>query len=135
MHKGQLHCAVLTADSVSWFQLLNATTAKQAIPSIIEDSSGRQCTAQNVLAQHDSAWLNNTFTKFFVSVAAQLHVYGADSGLNQSSGVTQSAPDQLFKPAITNAVEAVKDGLCSATTVLLASPPGKGIDPAGHHIT
>ncbi|KAL3141912.1 hypothetical protein ABBQ32_004569 [Trebouxia sp. C0010 RCD-2024] len=113
------------ADSVSWFQLLNATTADRVSPSVIEDSSSKQSTAQNVLAQHDSEWLNTAFTKVFCSVAAQLHVYGADSDANRSSRQKLLPPDQLYTPAITTAITAVKDGLCGASTVLLATPPGK----------
>lgn len=135
VQNSQLYCAVLQPDSVSWFQLLNATTADRVSPSVIEDSSSKQSTAQNVLAQHDSEWLNTAFTKVFCSVAAQLHVYGADSDANRSSRQKLLPPDQLYTPAITTAITAVKDGLCGASTVLLATPPGKGMDPAGHHMT
>lgn len=128
----QLYCAVLTADSVSWFQLLNATTVKPVTASTIEENSGKQSTAQNALTQQDSMWLSSAFTKVFCSMAVHLHVYGAESAVDQSSGRTQPAPDQLYKLAITNAVAAVKDGLCGATTVLLASPSGQGIATLGH---
>ncbi|KAL3153417.1 hypothetical protein ABBQ38_011753 [Trebouxia sp. C0009 RCD-2024] len=117
--------AVLQTDNVSWFQLLNATTADRVIPSVIEDSSSKQSTAQNVLAQHDSDWLNTAFTKVFCSMSAQLHVYGADSAANRSSSQKLFPPDQLYNPAITTAIKAVKDGLCGASTVLLATPSGK----------
>ena len=122
-HSNQLHCAVLTADSVSWFQLLNSTTVKPLIPSIIDGSSGKQCTAHNALTQQDSKWLDTALTKVFCTITAHLHVYGADSAVNQSPGPTQP---ELFKPAITSALAAVKDSLCGASAVLLASPSGQG---------
>ena len=128
----QLYCAVLTADSVSWFQLLNATTLQPITASIIEESSGKQSTAQNALTQQDSAWLSSAFTKTFCSMAAHLHVYGADPAVDQSPGRTPPAPDQLYKLAITNAIMAVKDSLYSASTLLLASPSGQGTIATSH---
>lgn len=126
-HNSQLHCAVLQSDSVSWFQLVDATTVNQIVPSVFPDSSNKQSSAQNVLPQHDSEWLNTAFTKVFCSVAAQLHVYGADSGVDRSSGKKQSPLDKLYKPAIATAIQAVKDCLCGASTLLQATPAGKGM--------
>ena len=132
MQNSHLHCAVLQPDDVSWFQLVNPTTVNQVDPSVIEDSSSKQSTAQNVLAQHDSEWLNTAFTKVFCSMAAQLHVYGATSAVSVAPSQKQSSPDQLYKPAITTAIKAVKDGLCGDSTVLLATPSGKGMHSACH---
>lgn len=128
LQKTQLHCAVLTADSVSWFQLVNATTARKAIPSIIEDPAGKQAAAQDVLVQQDSKWLNAAFTKVFCGVVTQLQVYGPN--VSQSHRPSTSPPDQLFTAAISKAVQTVADELCGASTVLLASTADTGAPPA-----
>ena len=85
-----------------------------------------QSTAQNALTQQDSKWLDSSFTKVFCIITAQLHVYGAGPALDQSGGPTPPVPDQLYKPAITNAIAAVKHSLCGPSAVLLASQSGQG---------
>ena len=90
--------------------------------------------AQNALTQQDSKWLNKFFIKVFCATTAQLHVYGADLTVNQSPGPTQLVPDQLYKAAITYAVAAVKDSLCGASTVLLASQSGQGNTPCSEYL-
>ena len=128
--KTQLYCAVLTADSVSWFQLVNATTARKAVPSVVEGPAGKQSAAQDILVQHDSKRLNAAFTKVFCSVVTQLHIYGAKSDVPQSHGHPTSPPDRLFTAAISNAFKAVVDELCGSSIVLLASTADTGVLPA-----
>lgn len=116
----------MITDSVSWFQLVNATTAKSITPSTNPNASDPPALAQDLLTQHDSKWLNNAFTKILCSVATQLHVYGAASDPSQLHGQTHPAPDKLFEAAIANAVQAVADDLCGTSTVLLISSADKG---------
>ena len=99
---------------------------------MIDGSSDTHSTAQNVLTQQDSMWLDSSFTRIFCIIAAQLHVYGAGSAFDQSGGPTQPVPDQLHKPAITNAIAAVRESLCGPSAVLLASPSGQGTVTPAH---
>ena len=108
---------------MSWFQLVNATTARQITPSTVD---GEQSAAADALIQHDNKWLNNAFTKVVCNVAARLHIYGAASSVTQPHGPAQSSAQKVLKAAISNAITAVTDELCGDTVVLLATPSDKG---------
>ena len=119
----QIYGAVLTADTASWFQLINATTAKPCAPSTIGNTCSKVTGAQDAPVQHDSRWLSNNYTKVFCSVTVHLHVYGAKS----SSAQSVSAANQLFTQANNNSNQAAKDDLCGDTAVLIASTPDAGV--------
>ena len=119
----ELYCAVLTSDSVSWFHLRNATSAKQTEPEVINTEAGNAA-AQNALSEHDSNWLNSSFTKVHCEIPVQLHVYGV-----RRDSQTDSVPSQPMKVAIADAMKPVTDSLCGSATAMLASTSSEGSDP------
>ncbi len=121
-----LVCAVLTADSVSWFQLHNATKAKPIEAEVVRDAEAGNAAAQNALSELDSDYLNSRFTKVYCETCVKLHVYGVRSGA-QSEPQSGSMPSQPLKTAIADATKTVTDDLCGPSTVLLASTSTAGI--------
>ncbi|DBA76348.1 TPA: hypothetical protein ACH3X1_010059 [Trebouxia sp. C0004] len=118
--KNQLICAILTADSVSWFQLHNATSAKPVEPQIIGSRDIGDAAAQSDLLNLDSKYLEMTFTKLYCEPTVKLHVYGVTPS-TPGEARTDSGPSQPFKAAIADAIQTAADDLCSSSTVLLAT--------------
>jgi hypothetical protein len=124
--KNQLLCAILTVDSVSWFQLHNATSAKPVEAQVV---AIRDAAAYNDLLNLDSKYLEMTFTKLYWESTVKLHVYGVRPS-TPGQAQTDSGPSQPFKAAIADAIHTAADDLCSSATVLLATAPSGGIDHA-----
>jgi len=125
--KNQLFCAILTADSVSWFQLHNATSAKPVESLVI--CNGGDAAAHNDLLDLDSKYLDTTFTKLYLESTVKLRVYGARLS-TPGEAQTDFGPSQPFKAAIADAIHTAADDLCSSSTVLLAKAPSGGTDYA-----
>lgn len=122
--QSQLFCAVLTADSVSWFKLQNATSVKPITTKSIAPSEG-ESSSQNVLTRNDSKWLNAHFTSLHFQMPVQLHIYGArpTSSADPTSGTAQG---QSLPKAIAKAANAVTEDLCSPSAALIASTSSTG---------
>ena len=127
--KNQLLCAILTADSVSWFQLHNATSAKPVEAQVIGNGSIGDAAAHSDLLNLDSKYLELIFTKLYWECTIKLHVYGVRPS-TPGEAQTDSGPSQPFKAAIADAIHTAADDLCSSSTVLLAKAPSSGTDHA-----
>lgn len=127
--KNQPLCAILTADSVSWFQLHNATSAKPVEAQVIATEDIGDTAAHNDLLNLDSKYLETAFTKLYWESTVKLHVYGVRPS-TPSEAQTDSGPSQPFKAAIADAIHTAADDLCSSSTVLLAKAPSGGTDHA-----
>ncbi|DBB11189.1 TPA: hypothetical protein ACH3X3_006641 [Trebouxia sp. C0006] len=120
--KSQLLCAILTADSVSWFQLHSATSAKPVEAQVIATEDIGDAAAHNDLLNLDSKYWETTYTKLYWESTVRLHVYGIRPG-TPGQAQTDSGPSQPFKAAIADAIHTAAHDLCSSSTVLLAKSP------------
>ncbi|DBA78226.1 TPA: hypothetical protein ACH3X2_008184 [Trebouxia sp. C0005] len=120
--KNQLLCAILTADSVSWFQLHNATSAKPVEAQVLANGDIGNTAAHSSLLELDSKYLEATFTKLYFESTVKLHVYGVRPSAPAEAHI-DSGPSQPFKAAIADAIHTAADDLCSSSTVLLAKAP------------
>lgn len=127
--KNQLLCAILTADSVSWFQLHNATSAKPVEAQVLANGDIGNTAAHSSLLELDSKYLEATFTKLYFESTVKLHVYGVRPSAPAEAHI-DSGPSQPFKAAIADAIHTAADDLCSSSTVLLAKAPSGGTDHA-----
>ena len=127
--KNQLLCAILTADSVSWFQLHSATSAKPVEAQVIATEDIGNAAAHNDLLNLDSKYWGTTYTKLYWESTARLHVYGIRPG-TPGQAQTDSGPSQPFKAAIADAIHTAAHDLCSSSTMLLAKAPSGGTDYA-----
>ena len=121
----QLFCAVLTADSVSWFQLSSATSAKPITPEYTPTPGAQASLGQNELMKHDNDWLKAHFTRFYCEVQVHLHVYGVRPAKKTDA---QRGPvcSQPLETAITQAFDAVTEDLCGPSAVVVASASSTG---------
>ncbi len=129
MGKKQLLCAILTADTVSWFQLHSATSAKPVEAQVVANGDIRDAPAYNDLLNLDSKYLETAYTKLYWECTVKLHVYGVRPS-TPAQAQTDSGPSQPFKAAIADAIHTAADDLCSLSTVLLAKSPSGGNDLA-----
>ena len=131
MAQSQLFCAVLTADSVSWFQLSSATSAKPISPEQIPTPDGQISLGQNELIKQDNDWLKAHFTTFYCEVPVNLHVYGVRPA---STNDAQRGPVRLqpLEKAIAQAFHAVTEDLCGSSAVVVASASSSGTLISGY---
>ena len=122
--QSQLFCAVLTADSVSWFQLLSATSVKPITTISVAQSQG-DASSQNALSHSDTDWLHGHFTSLYCQMPVQLHIYGARH-VSSADAQTDTSKGQTLAKAVAKAVDVVTEDLCSPSAVLVAKSSSTG---------